>query len=98
MPFEVLTKMKPWRKRRDGAERQVLVARRDVARARDLGDVELAPAQEPPVPRRRRHVGQHRELNPFRTHDAFLQGAHDLVVAAGEGQLELSGHVGLSYR
>src|SRR4249920_1626162 len=54
------------------AERKVLVPRRHVARARHLRDVELAAAQEPPVPRRRAHVGQYRELDPFRADDAFL--------------------------
>jgi len=34
------------REHRDGAERQIAVARRDVARARDFGDVELAAAQK----------------------------------------------------
>ena len=84
----------PMREHRDGAERQVAVACRHVARARHFGDIELAAAQEAPVPRRRRHVGEHREFDPLRPHDAFLQGAHDLVVAAGERQGNSSRHVG----
>src|SRR4051812_7847597 len=74
------------------AERKVLIPRRHVARARHLRHVELAAAQEPPVARRRPHVGQYRELDPFRAHDAFLQGPHDLVVTAGESQFQFARH------
>jgi len=38
-------------KNRYRPERQILVPRRDIARARHLRDIELAAAQEPPVPR-----------------------------------------------
>ena len=83
-------------KNRNRAERKILVPCRHVTRARHLGEIELAAAQEPPVPRRRSHIGQHRELDPFRAYDAFLQGAHDLVIAAGEGELESARHLSLS--
>src|SRR6516164_9443103 len=56
---------------RNRPKRKILIPRRHVTRARHLGKIELAAAQEPPVPRRRSHIGQHRELDPFRAHDAF---------------------------
>src|SRR4029077_14696889 len=74
-------------RRHVAADRHALHQRRHVARARRLRDVELAAAQDQPVPRRRAHVGQYRELDPFRADDAFLQGTHDLVVTTSEGKL-----------
>src|SRR5215831_16506654 len=83
-------------KNRNRAEWKILIPCRHVTRTRHLGEIELAAAQEPPVPRRRSHIGQHRQLNPFRAYGAFLQGAHDLVIAAGEGKLESARHLSLS--
>src|SRR5262245_3409915 len=83
-------------KNRNRAERKILIPRRHVTRARHLGEIELAAAQKPPVPRRRSHIGQHREVDPLRAYAAFLQGAHDLVIAAGEGELESARHLSLS--
>src|SRR5215831_14045730 len=78
------------------AERKILIPCRHVTRARHLSEIELAAAQEPPVPRRRSHIGEHRELDPLRAYAAFLQGAHNLVIAAGEGELESARHLSLS--
>ena len=51
---------------------------RDRARRRipspTFGDVEFAPAQKPPMPRRSGHVGENGELDAFRTDDPFLYG------------------------
>ena len=82
---------------RQRAERQALVARDDVGRARDLGDVEIAVAQEAPVPRRRIHRGQNGEVDAVGLDRALLQRAHDLVVAAGERQRNSSSPWALSF-
>ena len=77
---------------RDRVERHVLVAGDDVGRARNLGDVELAIAQEPPVPRGGIGRGDHRQLDAVGLHGAFLQRANDLVVATAERELHLVRH------
>ena len=53
---------------RDGAERPVIVARRQIRRDRDLGHVEFVVAQEAPMARRRIHVGQDGEVDAVDLH------------------------------
>jgi hypothetical protein len=73
-------------KDRNGGERETLVARDEIGRARHLGDVELLIAQEAPMARRRIHLGQDREIDPVCLDRALFQGTDDLVIAAGEGE------------
>src|SRR3989442_13496858 len=61
-----------------------------------FGNIDSAAAKKAQVPRRGRHIGEHGELNPFWADDALFQGTHDLVVAAGEGELEFTGHAAAS--
>ena len=79
-----------------GRARKILIPRGHVPRARHLGEIEFAAAQEPPVPRGGSHIGEDRELDAFGTDDAFLQGTHDLVIATGEGEPESAHHLSLS--
>ncbi len=73
----------------NGSDRQPAVARHEIRGARDFGHVEVAIAQEAPVPRGRIHVGEDVEINSFRLDLTVGEGAHDLVIAAGEGKLEV---------
>ena len=41
------------------------------------------------MPRGRIHVGEDVEIDPFRLDLTVGEGAHDLVIAAGEGELEV---------
>src|SRR5207302_8052431 len=50
-------------------------------------------ARHAPVPLLRAHVGEHDELDASRLHGALFQRAHDLVVAAGHGELQFSRHI-----
>src|SRR5208282_6577854 len=80
------------------SEREALIERREISGAGDFGNIEFAIAQEPPMARGGIHIGQDREVDPVGSNDAFLQGADDLVVAAGECQRNISGHVIASER
>ena len=82
----------PVQEHRDRGDRHALVAGHDVGGARCLGHVEIALADEAPVPRRRIHVGQDGQVDAVRLDLALLEGAHDLVVAAGEGDRDFAGH------
>ena len=59
---------------RDGADRPVVVARGEIGRGRDFGDVEFVVAQETPMPRRRIHVGQDGEIDAVDLHRAVING------------------------
>ena len=78
---------------RNGAERPVVVARREIRRARDLGHVEFAVAQEAPVARRRIHVGEYGEIDAVDRDPAADQRTHDLVVAAGQREAQFFRHL-----
>src|SRR2546425_12984594 len=78
----------PVRKYRDGVERGGLVARHQVADERELADVELLVAQHAAVALGRGH-GEDVELHARRNGAAIGQRAHQVVAAAGEGELEL---------
>ena len=84
----------PVQEHRQRGDRHALVARHDVGRARRLRHVEVAVADEAPVPRRRIHVGEHGEVDAVRLDLALLEGAHDLVVAAREGERDFLGMAG----
>ena len=69
---------------RQRTHRPVLAAGDDVGRRRGLRHVEVAVAQEAPMPGRRIHVGEHGEVDAVRLHRPLLERAGDLVIAAGE--------------
>ena len=71
-------------------------ARDQIGAARQLDDVELAPVHEAVMAGVAVHVGEERQLDAVRLDDAFLQRPDDLVVAAGDGELELLGHGSLA--
>src|SRR5262249_45093102 len=50
------------------------------------------PARHAPVALARAHVGEHDEIEAGGLDRAFLERAHDLVVAARDRELELSRH------
>src|SRR5262249_40057027 len=80
-------------KHRDGDERMTAVARGEIARGGDFCSVEVLVAQKAPVTGRRVHGGQHGQVDAVSLDRAVLEGAHDLVVAAGERQRNILGHV-----
>ena len=77
---------------RQRGDRLPLVLGHHIGGGRGLGHVEVAVADEAPVAGRRVHLGQHREIDAVRLDLAFLQGADDLVVAAGERERNFLGH------
>src|SRR5215467_8255059 len=81
------------RQRGDGL---ALVPGDDVGGGRGLGHVEVAVADETPVPRGRIHLGQYGQVDAVGRDFALLERADDLVVPASEGERNLLGHVGLS--
>ena len=74
---------------RDAADRVALVAGDEIGADILLADVELGLAREPPVPLARAHVGEEDEVEPVGLDRPFLERADDVVVAAGDGQLQL---------
>ena len=71
---------------RDGAERPVIVTRREIGRSGHLGHVEFAVVEEAPMSRRRIHVSQDGEIDAVDRDLAVDQRADDLVIAAGQGE------------
>ena len=79
----------PVQKHRNGGERLAAVARHEIAADIDLADVELGLARHAPMALARAHAGEHDELDAVGLDRAVGERAHDLVVAAGDGQLQL---------
>ena len=79
----------PVQKHRDRGQRLAAVARHVIAADIDLADVELGLARHAPVALARAHAGQHHELDAVGLHGAVAERAHNLVVAAGDGQSQL---------
>ncbi len=78
---------------RDGGERHALVALHEIGADIGLAHVELGLARHAPVALARPHVGEDDELETVGLDHAFLERAHDLVVAARDGELDLSRHL-----
>ena len=55
---------------RDGAHRPVVVARGEIGRAGDFGDVEFVVVEKTPVARGRIHVGEDGEVDAVDLHTA----------------------------
>src|SRR6516225_2214802 len=82
----------PMQEHRDGGERCALVALHEIGADIGLAYIELGPARHAPVALAWAHPGEHDELEAVGFDRAFLERAHDLVVAARDGELELSRH------
>ena len=74
---------------RDRGQRFAAVAAHEIAADIDLADVELGLARHAPVALARAHAGEHDQLDAVGLHGAVAERAHDLVVAAGDGQFQL---------
>src|SRR5476651_298127 len=85
----------PVQENRQRGERKAVVARDDVRRAGSFGHVEIAIADETPVPGGRIHVGENGEVYAVRLDRPLLQRTRDFVIAAGERQRNFFRHVGL---
>jgi hypothetical protein len=68
---------------RNGVDGNALIARDQIRGARHLGHVELAIAQEAPMPRARIHSREHIEVDTIGLDRPVHECAHDLVLAAG---------------
>ena len=79
----------PVQEHRNRGQRLAAVARHVIAADIDLADVELGLARHAPVPLARAHAGEHHELDAVGLHGAVRERAHDLVVAAGNGEFQL---------
>ena len=74
-------------KDRNGGDRVAAIARHEIGADILLADVELHLAGDPPVPLARSHLGEEDELEAAGLDGAFLERLHDIVVAAGNGEL-----------
>src|SRR5688572_18010158 len=81
----------PVHEHRDSSEFVPLVDGDEIGADVFFADVELGLAGEPPMPLARTHVREEDQLDAGALDQPFLERAHDVVVAAGDGQLKL-GH------
>jgi len=79
----------PVQEHRNRGQRLAAIAAHVIAADIDFADVELGLARHAPMPFARAHAGEHEQFQAVGLHGAVAQRAHDLVVAAGHGQLEL---------
>ena len=80
----------PMQKHRNALEGMARVLGEDEGGGGDLRHIELPVAQEPPVTGAGVDVGQDRQVDPVRLHCSVFQRAHDLVVAAGQCEMNVA--------